>query len=108
MAKSKLKRMAEAGDPWAIETLAKARALGRAAARRGTAMQRARPASPRPEREALYGGDAPPWEVEQIAPPKDPAFAEAMRDATDIREWTDGPKPAPWRVYRLAQALKNG
>jgi len=68
--KSKLKGMAEAGDPWAIETLAKARAQVMAPAR-----------------------------------PKDPAFAEAMRDAMDIRQWTDGPKPAPWRVYRLAQAL---
>jgi hypothetical protein len=68
--RSKLKAMAEAGDPWAIETLAKARAQVTAPAR-----------------------------------PKDPAFAEAMRDATDIRQWTDGPKPAPWRVYRLAQAL---
>jgi hypothetical protein len=36
---------------------------------------------------------------------KDPASAEAMRDATDIRQWTDGPKPEPWRVYRLARAL---
>jgi hypothetical protein len=68
--KSKLKQMAEAGDPWAIATLAKARAQAMAPAR-----------------------------------PKDPAFAEAMRDATDVRQWTDGPKPASWRVYRLAQAL---
>jgi hypothetical protein len=68
--KSKLKQMAEAGNPWAIETLAKARAQALAPAR-----------------------------------PKDPAFAEAMRDATDIRQWTDGPKPAPWRIHRLAQAL---
>jgi hypothetical protein len=66
---SKLKAMAAAGDPWAIETLAKARA--------------------------------------QPARPKDAAFEEALRDAADIREWTDGPRPAPWRVYRLAQALKN-
>ena len=35
----------------------------------------------------------------------DPAFSEAMRDATDIRLWTDGPEPALWRVYRLARAL---
>jgi hypothetical protein len=84
MAKSKLKQMAAAGDPWAIATLAKAQAQGRAAARRGAAMQR-----------------------EGTAPAKDPAFAEAMRDATDIRQWTDGPKPSPWRVYRLAQALIN-
>jgi hypothetical protein len=68
--KSKLKQMAEAGDPWAIATLAKARAQALAPAR-----------------------------------PKDPAFAEAMRDATDIRQWTDRPNPAPWRVYRLAQVL---
>ena len=40
----------------------------------------------------------------ELARPKDPAFAEAMRDAMDIREWTDG-KPPSWRVYRLAQAL---
>lgn len=37
----------------------------------------------------------------------DPVFAEAMRAALDIREWTDGPKPASWRVYRLAQALRD-
>jgi hypothetical protein len=71
--RSKLKAMAAVGDPWAIATLAKARAQAMAPAR-----------------------------------PKDPAFAEAMRDASDIRQWTDGPKPAPWRVYRLAQALTNG
>lgn len=71
--KSKLKAMAAAGNLWAIETLAKARAQAMAPAR-----------------------------------PKDPAFAEAMRDAMDIRQWTDGPKSASWRVYRLAQALKNG
>jgi hypothetical protein len=68
--KSKLRAMAEAGNPWAIKTLAKARAQAMAPAR-----------------------------------PKDPAFAEAMRDAIDIRQWTDGPRAAPWRVYRLAQAL---
>jgi hypothetical protein len=68
--KSKLKAMAEAGDPWAIKTLAQARAQVMAPAR-----------------------------------PKDPAFAQAMRDAMDIRQWTDGPKLASWRVYRLAQAL---
>ena len=79
MPKSKLKQMAEAGNPWAIETLAKARAG--ATAHAAAAM-----------REALSTGP----------------FAEAMRDARDIREWTDGPRPAPWRVYRLAQALKNG
>jgi hypothetical protein len=71
--KSKLKDMAAAGNPWAIETLAKARAQAMAPAR-----------------------------------PKDPAFAEAMRDATDIRQWTDGPRLAPWRVHRLAQALSDG
>lgn len=41
------------------------------------------------------------------APAIDAAYAQALRDATDIREWTDGPRPAPWRIYRLAQALKN-
>jgi hypothetical protein len=68
--RSKLKQMAAAGNPWAIEMLAKARAQAMAPAR-----------------------------------PKDPAFTEAMRDAADIRQWTDGPRVAPWRVYRLAQAL---
>jgi hypothetical protein len=68
--KSKLKAMGEAGDPWAIKTLAKARAQAMAPAR-----------------------------------PKNPAFTEAMRDAMDIRQWTDGPNLASWRVYRLAQAL---
>lgn len=53
-----------------------------------------------------------PWAIRMLAqarqarsPAKEAAFAEAMRDATDIREWTDGPRPASWRVYRLAQAL---
>ena len=68
--KSKLKQMAAAGNPWAIETLAKARGQAAAPAR-----------------------------------PKDAAFEEALRDATDIRRWTDGPRPASWRVHRLAQAL---
>ena len=71
--KSKLKQMAEAGDPWAIKTLAKARAQAMAPAR-----------------------------------PKDPAFSEAMRDATDILEWRLGPNAPGWRVYRLAQALIDG
>ena len=39
--KSKLKAMAEAGNPWAIKTLARAQELGRAAAIRGNALQRA-------------------------------------------------------------------
>jgi len=39
--------------------------------------------------------------------PVDPVFEEAMRDAMDIRQWTDGPNPSSWRVYRLAQALIN-
>ena len=43
---------------------------------------------------------------QSVAParPKDAAFAEALRDAADIRQWTDD-RVAPWRVYRLAQAL---
>jgi hypothetical protein len=40
--KSKLKRMAEAGNPWAIATLAKKQAEARAAGLRGAAMQRAK------------------------------------------------------------------
>ena len=71
--KSKLKAMAEAGDPWAIKTLAKARAQAMAPAR-----------------------------------PKDPAFAEAMRDAKDLLEWRLGPNAPGWRVFRLAQALIDG
>lgn len=45
-----------------------------------------------------------------VAPalPKNPAFAEAMRDAADIREWTDHPRATQWRIYRLAQALTDG
>jgi hypothetical protein len=39
------------------------------------------------------------------ARPKDPAFAEAMRDATDILTWRLGPNRPGWRVYRLAQVL---
>jgi hypothetical protein len=50
--------------------------------------------------------DDPPWDVEAApSKPPDPAFAQALRDARDIREWTDGPKPAPWRIHRLAKAL---
>jgi hypothetical protein len=78
--RSKLKAMAAAGDPWAIATLAKARAGATAYA--AAAMRKVLSTGP---------------------------FAEAaMRDATDIRQWTDGPKPASWRVYRLAQALTDG
>jgi hypothetical protein len=39
-----------------------------------------------------------------VVPREDAAFAEALRDAADIRQWTDA-RVAPWRVYRLAQAL---
>lgn len=74
--KSKLKAMAAAGDRWAIDTLARMQAQGRAAAK-------------------------------GAAKPRNPALGEAMRDAEEIRQWTDGPKPAPWRVYRLAQALSG-
>jgi hypothetical protein len=79
--RSKLKDLAEAGDPWAIETLARMQAQGRQAGLRGAAMQRT------------------------SARAKGPTFSEAIRDAADIRRWTDGPNPAPWRIYRLAQAL---
>ena len=71
--KSKLKAMAAEGNPWAIETLARARARALAPAL-----------------------------------PKNPAFAEAMRDAADIRQWTDGPRATQWRIHRLAQALTDG
>ena len=81
--KSKLKQMAEAGDPWAVKTLREARKRGRVAGKRGAAMQR-----------GLL-----------VKPARDPAFDEALRDAAEIRQWTDGPRPAPWRIYRLAQAL---
>ena len=125
MAKSKLKQMAEAGNQWAIETLARCRLAGiKGAAKDRILNGRARPGDEqraliqlppgrwRKEREVLanpdkgpfYEGDDPPWEGERIARDRDPD----VEAATDIREWTDGPKPAPWRVYRLAQALKNG
>ena len=55
---------------------------------------------------------ADPWAVRMLAqarparsPARDPAFAEAMAAATDIRQWTDGPRASSWRIYRLAQAL---
>jgi hypothetical protein len=55
-----------------------------------------------------------PWAIKMLAqarqarsPAKDAAFSSAMADATDIRQWTDGPRPASWRIYRLAQALTN-
>jgi hypothetical protein len=52
------------------------------------------------------------WAIETLAKAQRPvvhdaAMSEAMRDARDIRQWTDGPRPAPWRVYRLAQALRG-
>ena len=37
--------------------------------------------------------------------PKEAAVVEAMRDATDILKWRVGPRPARWRVQRLAKAL---
>lgn len=67
--KSKLKAMAEAGNPWAVRMLAQARSRSAA-------------------------NNAP--------------FSEAMRDAEDIRRWTDGPNASGWRIYRLAQALCDG
>jgi hypothetical protein len=99
MAKSKLKQMAEAGNPWAIETLARAQAQGRAAGLHGAAMQRGKwlPAEKAAYRAAQQLG-------ERMARDRDPE-AEAARD---IREWTDGPRASPWRIYRLSQALKNG
>ena len=50
-----------------------------------------------------------PWAVATLAKakPKDDAFAEAMAAATDIRQWTDGPRASSWRIYRLALALTN-
>ena len=80
--RSKLKEMAAAGDAWAIATLAKMQAEGRAAAARGAAMQRA-----------------------AAAPAKDAAFEEAMREAKEILTWRLGPNAPGWRIYRLAQAL---
>ena len=85
MAKSKLKAMAEAGDAWAIKTLREAQERGRAAGKRGRAMQRG----------------------QLVKPATNPAFEQAMRDARDIREWTDGPRASSWRIYRLAQALNH-
>ena len=98
MAKSKLKQMAEAGNPWAIETLAKMRAQGRAAGLHGAAMQRGKSL---PAEKAAYR--AAQRNEERMARDRDPE----VEAATDIRQWTDGPRPAPWRIYRLAQALKN-
>lgn len=53
-----------------------------------------------------------PWAVRMLAqarqarsPARDAAFGQAMADATDIRQWTDGPRASSWRIYRLAQAL---
>lgn len=83
--RSKLRDMAAAGDPWAIKTLRAAQERGREAGKRGQAMQRG-----------------------QVVRPQETAFDEAMRDAQDIRQWTDGPNPPPWRIYRLAQVLVSG
>jgi len=85
---SKLKAMAAAGDPWAIATLARAQALGRQAGLRGAAMQRS---------QAGVG--------KRLRARKNSPFAQAMRDARDIREWTHGPRVAEWRVYELAKVL---
>lgn len=56
-----------------------------------------------------------PWAIATLAKaaasreprPKDSAFAEVMRAAKDIRQWTDGPNASGWRIYRLALALSN-
>ena len=60
-------------------------------------------------------GCAPPWaagELSALGKAKKPEAIfsmaereEAIRAATDIRRWTNGFNPAPWRVHRLAQAL---
>jgi hypothetical protein len=42
-----------------------------------------------------------------VEPVINAAFAEALRDAADIRQWTDGSRAPSWRIYRLAQALTN-
>ena len=80
----KLRQMAEAGDPWAIKTT-----RGPGARTRG--------------RQRRHGDAA--WPL--VKPATDAALEQAMRDATDIREWTDGPRASPWRIYRLAQALNR-
>lgn len=98
MAKSKLKQMAEAGNPWAIETLARMQAQGRAAGLHGAAMQRGRTL---PAQKAAYR--ASQQLGERMARDRDPD-EEA---AAEIRRWTDGPRPDPWRIHRLAKALKE-
>jgi hypothetical protein len=127
MAKSKLRQMAEAGDPWAIATLKRCVWAGiKGAAKDRILRNRARPGDeakaamrlpPQPmdfggkptaglkPTGPFYDGDEPPWD--EVPSARDPAFAEAMQAAREIREWTDGPRAAPWRIYRLAQALKN-
>jgi hypothetical protein len=90
---SKLKEMAAAGNLWAIETLKRLQAQGRAAGRRGAAMQRKRRAQGQLAIE-------PPTQ----RPPRDPAFTQAMEDARDILQWRQ-PRPPTWRIYRLAMAL---
>ncbi len=82
---SKLQEMAAAGDPWAVARLAKLQTEGRAASLRG-------------------------WAIKRAAAERNPGgmFDTAEQDARDIREWTDGPRPAPWRIYRLAEALRRG
>lgn len=35
------------------------------------------------------------------------ADAAFVREATKILQWTLGPKPPAWRVYRLARALRE-
>jgi hypothetical protein len=99
MAKSKLKQMAEAGNPWAVETLARLQAQGRAAGLHGAAMQRGKRL---PAERAAYR--ASQRLGERMARDPDPD----VEAAKDIREWTDGPNPSPWRISRLAEALKNG
>lgn len=90
---SKLKDMAAAGNPWAIETLKRLQAQGRAAGRRGAAMQRKR----RAQAEL-------PIEPAAEKPAHDPAFTQAMADAKEILQWRE-PRPPTWRIYRLAMVL---
>jgi hypothetical protein len=53
---------------------------------------------------AFWPSERPP-KAPQRAPRGRSAFAEAMRDARDIRQWTDGPNPPEGRIRRLAMAL---
>jgi len=99
--KSKLKAMAEAGNPWAIETLKRAQEIGRAAALRGIAMQRQKGKLWKAKRHGKTLLESARLEERMARDSDPPNYA----DAKDILEWRLGRNVPEWRIFQLAQAI---